>query len=175
MEEMKGTNQIKPQYANIHDWEFYSSNLITEFEQSIEEGLDIEVYKDIFYSVSRLPKGEIKKKFGDVLFEVVSSAKTVDGYSYIEPSDIDQIQLMRRGAEEPVACDNSTLGDKIHGAWMGRVCGCMLGKTVEGIRTNELVPFLKETDNYPMHRYILRADLKNSDITKYKYNLNGRI
>ena len=175
VEEMNKTGIVKPQYQNLHDWEFYSSNLITEFEQSIEEGLDIEVYKDIFYSVSRLPKGEIKKKFGDVLFEVVSSAKTVDGYSYIEPSDIDQIQLMRRGAEEPVACDNSTIGDKIHGAWMGRVCGCMLGKTVEGIRTNELVPFLKETDNYPMHRYILRADLKNSDITKYKYNLNGRI
>mgnify|MGYP003308747965 CR=1 FL=1 len=28
VEEMKSTNQIKPQYANIHDWDFYSSNLI---------------------------------------------------------------------------------------------------------------------------------------------------
>ena len=48
VEEMKGTNQIKPQYANIHDWEFYSSNLMTEYQQSIEEGLDIEAYKDVF-------------------------------------------------------------------------------------------------------------------------------
>ena len=48
VEEMKGTNQIKPQYANIHDWEFYSSNLLTEYRQSIEEGLDIEAYKDVF-------------------------------------------------------------------------------------------------------------------------------
>ena len=44
VEEMKGTAQIKPQYVNIHDWEFYSSNLLTEYEQSIEDGLDIEAY-----------------------------------------------------------------------------------------------------------------------------------
>lgn len=48
VEEMKGTNRIKPQYANIHDWEFYSSNLMTEYQQSIEEVLDIETYKDVF-------------------------------------------------------------------------------------------------------------------------------
>ena len=35
VEEMKGTNQIKPQYANIHDWEFYSSNLLTEYLSQI--------------------------------------------------------------------------------------------------------------------------------------------
>ena len=62
VEEMKGTAQIKPQYVNIHDWEFYSSNLLTEYEQSIEEGLDIEAYRDVFSSISRLPKGETKKQ-----------------------------------------------------------------------------------------------------------------
>ena len=39
------------------------------------------------------------------------------------------------------------LYDKIHGAWLGRICGCMLGKSIEGIHTDELIPFLKETDN----------------------------
>ena len=71
VEEMKGTNQIKPQYANIHDWEFYSSNLMTEYQQSIEEGLDIETYKDVFSAVARLPKDEHKKKIGDTLFEII--------------------------------------------------------------------------------------------------------
>ena len=41
VEEMYAKNEIKPQYVNIHDWEFYSSNLMTEYQQSIEEGLDI--------------------------------------------------------------------------------------------------------------------------------------
>ncbi|MBQ1986373.1 MAG: ADP-ribosylglycohydrolase family protein, partial [Clostridia bacterium] len=66
------------------------------------------------------------------------------------------------------------LEDKIHGAWMGRICGCMLGKTVEGIRTDELIPFLKETGNYPMHRYILFSDLDKVDTNKYKFGFHGR-
>ena len=50
----------------------------------------------------------------------------------------------------------------------------MLGKTVEGIRTNELVPFLKETGNYPMHRYILRSDLTEEILKKYTYGFAAR-
>ena len=54
------------------------------------------------------------------------------------------------------------LRDKIHGAWMGRICGCLLGKTVEGIRTDELVPLLEQSGNYPMHRYV-----KSDDVTPW--------
>ena len=75
VEELGRTSKVKPSYQNVHDWEFYASNLHTEYTQSIEEGLAIEAYKDVFSAVSRLPQGEIKKKMGDVLFEVVSSAK----------------------------------------------------------------------------------------------------
>ena len=175
VEEMNKTETLKPQYQSVHVWESYASNLITEFNQSVEEGLDIEAYKEVFQSVSLLPNGEIKKKLSDVLFEVVISAKPKEGYSYVEPSDIEQIQMMRKGVEAPMPYDRSAIEDKVLGAWTGRICGCMLGKTVEGARTNELVPFLKETDNYPMHRYILRADLAKTDTAKYKYNFTGRV
>ena len=172
VEEMKGTNQIKPQYANIHDWEFYSSNLLTEYKQSIEEGLDIETYKDVFSAAARLPKDEHKKKLGDTLFEIVINAKQKEGYSYIEPSDLESIKDLRK----PYSYQKNSpldLEDKIHGAWMGRICGCMLGKTVECIRTNELITFLKETGNYPMHRYILRSDLDKVDLNKYRFGFQG--
>lgn len=169
VEEMKGTAQIKPQYVNIHDWEFYSSNLLTEYEQSIEEGLDIEAYKDVFSSVSRLPKGETKKQLGDVLFQVVANAKQKEGYVFTEPSDWESIQEL---CIPHVYQKTNTVDIKnqIHGAWMGRVCGCMLGKTVEGIRTTELIPFLKETGNFPMHRYILKSDLTEEILQKYQYH-----
>lgn len=172
-EEMKGTDQIKPQYANIHDWEFYSSNLMTEYQQSIEEGLDIESYQDVFGAVSRLPKDEFKKRIGDVLFEMIINASPKEGYPYHEPSELNAIQELRK----PYSYEkNNTLDpeSKIQGAWMGRICGCMLGKTVEGIRTNELVPFLKETNNYPMHRYILHSDLNEEILNKYKYPFASR-
>ena len=173
VEEMKGTNQIKPQYANIHDWEFYSSNLLTEYQQSIEEGLDIEAYKDVFLAASRLPKDERKKKLGDILFDVVISANQKEGYPYMEPSDLETIRNLRTPYSYK---KNNTikLENKIHGAWMGRVCGCLLGKTIEGIRTDELIPFLKETGNYPMHRYILYSDLDKVDLNKYKFGFNSR-
>ena len=175
VEDMNKSEILKPQYKNLHDWEFYASNLKTEYQQSIEEGLDIEAYKEVFYSVSMLPKGEIKKRFGDVLFDVVISAKTKEGYSYVEPSDLEQIQMMRQGANERYSYDKAKIKDKIYGAWLGRICGCMLGKSVEGVRTNDLVPFLKETKNYPMYRYICRKDLQNIDLTKYKFNFAGRV
>ena len=174
VEEMGKTRSIKPNYQNIHDWEFYSSNMAIEYRQSVEEGLDIERYGDLFASVARLPKSEIKKKLGDVLFEIVISAKVKEGYPYTEPSDLETIQSMRRGEPERLPYDVSALEDKIHGAWMGRICGCMLGKTVEGIRTNELIPFLKETGNYPMHRYIYRSDLNEERVSKYKFGFQGR-
>ena len=174
VEEMKQTKVIKPQYQNVHDWEFYSSNLLTEYQQSIEEGLDIESYKDVFLAASRLPKGEIKKKLGDVLFDVVISAKQREGYRYIEPSELEQIKSLRKKTDVSLKYDKETLESKIHGAWMGRICGCMLGKTVEGIRTNELIPFLKESGNYPMSRYIYRTDLPSDVASKYKYGFMGR-
>lgn len=174
VEEMNKTKTIKPQYQNIHDWEFYSSNLPIEYQQSIEEGLDIERYQDVFSSVSRLPKSEFKKKFGDVLFEVVTSAKQKEGYKYIEPSELEQIKALRKQVQTVSVYDKNKLEDKIHGAWLGRICGCMLGKTVEGIHSNELVSFLKETNNYPMYRYIYRSDLSEEIISKYKFGFNGR-
>lgn len=175
-EELKTTKELKPKYANIHNWESYYSTLglATEYQQSVEEGLDIAQYEDLFNTVARLPKDEIKKKLGDVLFEIVHNAKTVEDYKYIEPSTLEEIKALRKNPEFKGAIDKNVLKDKIHGAWMGRICGCLLGKTVEGIRTDELIPFLKETDNYPMHRYIRHSDLNDDILNKYKYRFASR-
>lgn len=173
VEELKNTKQIKPQYQNVHDWEFYASNLPTEYRQSIEEGLDIEQYENLFHSVARLPKNETKKRLGDVLFEIVLNAKQKEDYKYTEPSGLEEIKALR----EPYEYGKREAGDieeKIYGAWMGRICGCMLGKTVECIHTDELIPFLKETNNYPMHRYIYCSDLNDEILKKYQFPFADR-
>jgi len=169
VEELKYTKVLKPQYSNMQDWEFYASAIRTEYQQSVDEGLDIETYKDVFEAVARLPKDEIKKKLGDVLFEIIINAKQKEGYKYIEPSDLDGIKALRKEYHLTNDVNESLLESKIHGAWMGRICGCMLGKTVECIQTNELIPFLKETDNYPMHRYICKSDINDEICAKYKF------
>lgn len=173
-EELNINKTLKPKYANIHEWESYSSNLLTEYRQSIEEGLDLSAYADVFTAVSRLPKNETKKKLGDVLFDVVFSAKTAENYKYIEPSTLEEIKNLRKSAPPLTPLAAEQLNERIHGAWVGRICGCLLGKTVEGIRTDELLPFLKETENYPMHRYILHSDLNDDILSKYRFRFANR-
>ena len=173
-EELNTSKTLKPKYANIPAWESYCSNLSTEYRQSVEEGLDLSVYADVFAAVARLPKNEIKKKLGDILFEVVCNAKTAENYAYIEPSTLEEIKNLRKGSSSFTSFSVEHFDKRLHGAWMGRICGCLLGKTVEGIRTDELIPFLKETDNYPMHRYILHSDLNNDILNKYRFRFANR-
>ena len=171
----KSTREIKPDYAKLPTWESYSSNLDVEYQQCVEEGLDIEGYKEVFEAVSKLPKDETKKKLGDILFEVVRNSRMKEEYPYAEPSDLPSIRRLRKDPPTaPEAVDASALADKIHGAWLGRICGCFLGKPIEGIRTNELIPFLKETGNYPMHRYIRRAEVTEEVRNRYQFQFSLR-
>ncbi len=168
------SNKIKfenvvPAYEGMHDWEFYPSYIMTEYEQCMEEGLDIEKYKPIFEGISKLPKDAVKKKFGDLAYEVIMSAKQREDYKYNEPSDLEGIRALRKTYKD-FKCGDGELDGKILGAWQGRVVGCMLGKTVEGVRSDKLIPMLKETDNYPMHKYIFKADLEKIGIDKYVTN-----
>lgn len=173
-EEMSYNKVMKPKYSSLPDWEFYTSSITTEYEQSIDEGLNIEKYKDLFFDVSKLPKDEIKKKLGDVLFEIVNNAEIREGYKYKEPSDLDGIKALRSEYKFLPKKDTENLENKIYGAWMGRICGCRLGKTVEGIRSNEFISFLRETGNFPMHRYICNSDLTDDICKKYKFPFEGK-
>lgn len=173
VEEMGGTKQITPQYENMNCAEFYSSNLLVEYDQSMDEGLDIEAYKDIISAISMLPQNEIKKKFGDIIFDIVKNAKKRPDYEFIEPSELEAIKQLRIPYSYK-EIKNCSLKDKIHGAWVGRVCGCMLGKPVEGIRTEEFIPFLKETKNYPLQRYVYRKEITDDVINRYTFCFNMR-
>ena len=76
----------RPQYANMPEWELYVSDILIEYQQSIEEGLDISAYQELFRAVSALPAGDIKKQLGDVLFDIVRYAHPAADYAYQEPS-----------------------------------------------------------------------------------------
>lgn len=166
--ETYAAKKIKPKYEDIHDWEFYASDIMVEYEQSVDEGLDLEQYGELFTAVAHLPKGEIKKKAGDLIFDIVINAEQKKDYKYEEPSEFEKIRELRK----PYSYQNHGTvkpEDKILGAWLGRICGCMLGKPVEGIRSDEFIPFLKETDNYPMYRYVLNSDITPDITDKYSF------
>jgi len=166
---------LVPDFSHKHPWEVYSMDIMAEYRQSIDEGLDIEKYEPRFREVNAMPRGRARDEAADELFRVVLSAPVKDGYPYDEPSDLDGIKASAKPYEIPALnLTDEELFDKVYGAWLGRICGCMLGKTVEGITTDELVPLLTASDNYPMHRYITRKDA-GGEVTKgFRYNLANR-
>ena len=165
---------IHPHVEKLHCWEDYSANLNTEYTQSLEEGLDLSAYQDLFRAVEALPRGTIRHRLGQVISQVVQTAPHQKDYPYLEPSELSSIRALR--LPHPLKAEESALSmeERLLGAWTGRICGCLLGKTVEGIRSGELTAFLKETDNFPMHRYILSTDLNEERCGRYQFPFSTR-
>ncbi len=175
LEEIPANKKIFPSYDAIPDWELYSEQLEVELRQCSDEGLDISEFSDVMKAVSRLKRGEIKTKLADTLFSAVLNAKTLPSCKYFEPSELASIKSSCKAPEKVLPCvDKAALREKIKGAWYGRIAGCMLGKTVEGIRTNELHPLLKESGNFPMHRYIKSTDITPDMLSRFNFRLASR-
>ena len=145
-----------PTYDKIHEWEAYMNMLNVEYTQSLEEGLDVQPLKSLFDGAAALPRGPEKQAAADLIFRLIRKAKTVEGYPYVEPSDLATIRALRDDFALPKACKkpgSRALREKIRGAWYGRIAGCLLGKPIEGIRRDELARLMEETGNKPLSRY----------------------
>ena len=175
-EEMSVDKIIQPQYKSIHQWELYSADLMIEYRQTIDEGKDISQYKNLFKAVADMPVSSHKEDISNVLYNIVLNAKQVDNYAYVEPSELEEIRSLRPEFEykKTVKMNAEKLRRKIAGAWTGRICGCLLGKPVEGIKSEELHPILKESGNYPMYRYIHSADITEKMCDTYSFRLKDK-
>ncbi len=167
--------EIKINHNQVDGFNRYPSDIMAEYQQSIEEGLDLEGQKELFESVASLGNGEMKNRMSDLIYEMVINANMRSDYKYNEPNKLEEIKALRKSyAFEAKIPDVKTLRNKLLGAWTGRACGCLLGKPVEGIRSNEFVPFLKETGNYPMQRYILSTDITDEVCSHYKFSFKNK-
>ena len=176
-EELSYDKKIQPEYASVHKWESYSSQLSVEYMQCIEEGKDLKIYQELFRVVEQLPPSAEREKIADTLFCFTTNSPTLPNFSYEEPSDLESIQHCRPAerfvSTHALPCAE-ILRDKIHGAWLGRICGCLLGKPIEGIRTNELNLILESSSNYPLHRYIRSDDITEALCEKISFRLHGK-
>lgn len=173
--EIENEKKILPDLENATYWDLYSDYLIQEYHQCYNEGLDVEKYYNLFSAVTSMPRSIFKERIGDVVFDIVNNLEVRKDFTYNEPSDLETIKFLRK----PYVLKRSTLNkeemyNKVYGAWMGRVCGCALGKTVENCTSSELVSFLKETGNFPLERYIYHSDINKVDLKKYRFNFSVR-
>ena len=178
MEELRGVKKIEPRYDIMAGWDSYSDALMIDYRQSIDEGKDIAQYENLFQAVAGMPRGSAKEKMSNILFELSINAPQRDDFEYNEPSELTAIQALRPEREVQMEKIPQNIKDRVHGAWLGRICGCLLGKPVEGFRTDVLHPLLKETGNFPLHRYLSKTDIteerKERYLVEHKVSLENR-
>jgi len=175
IQENRNDQDLLPEYGALPSSEVYFKQLNVEYRQSVEEGLDVAAYQDLFSAVAKMPDGEPKEKMANILFDIVHNSKTVPDYAYDEPSSLSGIREKRISqVSDSLQYNLDVLRQKIEGAWYGRICGCLLGKPVEGVRTNELHPLLQKTGNFPMYRYIYASDLTDEICSCVKRSMKDR-
>lgn len=137
-------------------WMYFPADMDIEWRQALDEGKDVADLRGACLEVSKRPRSEQAETEAEELLRRIDAAPPAAGYVYIEPSDLASI-LAARPPSVPLTGgtpDRKTLEDKITGAWLGRVAGCLLGKPVEGFLKRRLDALLKATGNYPLSRYM---------------------
>ena len=162
-----------PDFARTPDCDLYADALENELTQCADEGMDVCSVAPIFRDAAALEPGSVKSRIADALFQWTQSAPTTADYPYKEPSTLDEIRALRHpyNPETVRNPSDSELEEKIRGAWTGRICGCFLGKPLEGIRSEALIPLLKMTGNYPLRRYPLFAEMTDAVCKAVRFNL----
>lgn len=146
-----------PEY--YHPWEHYATELKVEYNQSYEEGLDIEPYKELIMSADKLPNSELKEDIAKAISKLVLELPMRKDYEYNEPSDLEGIKALRNLDLLKTGIPSVSLDKKVAGAWYGRIAGCLLGKPIEGAWTRTIHAILKESNNFPLNRYLEHSEL----------------
>ena len=105
-------------------------------------------------------------------YTMIGQAVKADGYRYEEPDALEEIKKLR--PKGPRRMDYSLtdleLKDKIHGAFLGRVCGIILGRPVEGMHQRDIEAYLKGAGYYPLDYYIPRSSIVDGVPIKANYD-----
>ncbi len=66
------------------------------------------------------------------------------------------------------------LGDRLHGAWLGRAVGCVLGKPVEKVPRAGIEAILRSTGRWPLDRYFTAVGLDPEVARLWPWNKASR-
>ncbi len=115
-----------------------------ELAQREEEGCDITGFREKFDACTT------SEDFSKLLDEL-AGLKPDPNFPYKEPNGFDEIMALTNGAMPALPTpDDDEIADRIHGAWLGRCCGCALGKPFEHY------PYVCGKDGEPGWVYVKR-------------------
>lgn len=147
------------------NWMDYSQGIIIEWRQAMEEGKDVADMEALCELISKHTDAEGYAPIADAVLTRMQNAKLRADYPYEEPSEYDAILCALPEAKGITGTQpaGDPLKDKIEGAWLGRISGCLLGKPMEGMMREPFWALLKATGNFPMQRYVLMSELKQHE------------
>lgn len=141
-----------------HIWLYISkTDLETEQRQCAEEGKDLTPLADEIAFVSGLDLEQPEsQRAAQALLDRTARLPVREDFPYHEPSDLEGIRAARsaeRTRLPALRLTETDLRDRVYGAWLGRVSGCLLGKPVEGWRRPRMWGYLRETGRFPLSGY----------------------
>ena len=136
------------------DWIRYAPEIMKEYQQLHDEGRDVAPYRASCEALAAMPWSPACETMADALYAQMSQAPMRQDYPYAEPSAYEEIlAVLPEEKTAPFTAGVEALRDKITGAWIGRIAGCLLGKPFEMLRSQLIHEILKESNNFPMSRY----------------------
>lgn len=132
------------------------SDLRVELQQLTDEGISGGILDEMqsIAAVEGEEGIETRREVADLLDRAEELAPEVD-YPYREPSNWVAIREAAPGPPGGFgSLSDSVAADRIHGAWLGRCAGCLLGKPVEGWTSKRLRGYLEAIGGYPLSGYI---------------------
>jgi hypothetical protein len=135
-------------------------DVLTEVRQAEDEGLDLTPVRDEIAALTAQnaeSSPDFKDRF-DRLLDRIRKLPLRSGFTYTEPSDLEGIRRERPDGPRrfELTENDAVLSDRIHGAWLGRCAGCLLGKPVEGARTPEIHQLVRSSGHDFLTDYIWR-------------------
>ena len=131
-------------------------DLEVEILQSEDEGKDAELIVTDTRRISHIDfSTEEGQETALEYLDRTSGLPLRETWRYEEPSQLESIKKMSEEAPPLPNLDitDDQFRDKIHGAWLGRTCGCLLGKPVEGWRRGRMWGYLKDSYRWPLSDY----------------------
>jgi ADP-ribosylglycohydrolase len=92
-----------------------------------------------------------------------------------EPNDLAAIRATWGDMPRlPAPGDRDALYERIHGGWLGRAAGCLLGKPVEKIPRVGIRAILEDTGRYPLDDYFTAVGLSDEVAAAWPWNRASR-
>lgn len=144
------------EHLNVPYLRLSADDLGVELRQLEQAGRDVGSLRAEFERLGALDlQDPANQPAAQVLLDGAAELPIRPDYPYTEPSGLEEIRAARAGPAElpPLRLPSGQLLDKVRGAWLGRACGCLLGKAVEGWHRPRIWGYLKDAGRWPLSDY----------------------